>query len=44
MQIDFVLASLFIALGAIIIYLVDEAFPFTPRLAVWLGTLIGGEE
>ena len=39
MEIDLVLASLLILLGAQVSYVADEIFSFTPRLATWLGQL-----
>jgi hypothetical protein len=41
MQLDLVLACLLISLGAMIAYLADEQFAFTPRLAAWLGRMMG---
>jgi len=40
MFLDLVLASLLICLGAMIAYLADEQWGFTPRLAAWLGRML----
>ena len=40
MEIDFFLACLLIALGAMLAYLADEQYKLTPRLAEWLGRVI----
>jgi hypothetical protein len=37
MEIDVVLASLAILLGAQLSYVADEIFSITPRLATWFG-------
>ena len=41
MQMDLVLSSLLISLGAMIAYLADEKFAFTPRLEAWIGRVLG---
>lgn len=38
---DLVLACLLIAIGAMIAYIADEQLAWTPRLAAWLGRLMG---
>ena len=37
MQADLILACLLICLGAMMAYLADEHYSFTPRIAAWLG-------
>lgn len=38
---DLVLECLCISIGAMIAYVADEQFRFTPRLAAWLGRVLG---
>jgi hypothetical protein len=40
MQMDLVLSTLLILLGAMATYTLDEIFAFTPRLATWLESLL----
>jgi hypothetical protein len=40
MQLDLVLVTLLILLGAMATYALDEIFGFTPRLATWLESLL----
>lgn len=42
MQMDLVLAGLLICLGAMLAYLADEQFAFTPKLEAWIGRVLGG--
>jgi hypothetical protein len=42
MQLDLILACLLISLGAMIAYAADEQLGVTPRLAAWLGRVLGG--
>ncbi len=41
MQPDLVLACLLISIGAMLAYIADERLGLTPRLAAWLGRLLG---
>jgi hypothetical protein len=41
MQLDLFLACLLITIGAMVAYAADEQFGLTPRLAAWLGRVLG---
>jgi hypothetical protein len=41
MHVDLFLAALLISLGAMIAYALDEQFALTPRVAEWLGRVLG---
>ena len=41
MQADLFLSSILICLGAMIAYLADEKYAFTPRLEAWIGRVLG---
>jgi hypothetical protein len=41
MQLDIILAFLLIGIGALISYIADEQFGLTPRLAAWIGRVLG---
>ena len=41
MQADLILSSILICLGAMLAYLADEKYAFTPRLEAWIGRVLG---